>query len=241
MNAIIDASGGVIYDAPNSLDTPPNSGIHTLTLSDFLHGGAIDGKLTWFGAQAWVNYLNVADYQGYSNWRLPTTMDSSASVGYPNGGATNLPVSSSELAELFYGQLGQLVVSRFKANTTPAMHSSATYGRFVLVGYVQVAAAPGAAWVFDDSDGEQLTNAETSYNAALAVRSGQAYQCETTYDGTFKGNVTVTTGLVCIVNATVTGNVQEAGGQLRIVGSIVGGNVQVERRWSIYHWPGRDH
>ena len=29
--------------------------------------------MDWFGAQAWINYLNVTNYQGYSDWRLPTT------------------------------------------------------------------------------------------------------------------------------------------------------------------------
>ena len=49
--------------------------------------------------------------EGYDDWRLPTTADSNSSVGYPNGAGRNPPVSSSELAQLFYVQLGQLVGS----------------------------------------------------------------------------------------------------------------------------------
>lgn len=41
---------------------------HTLAASDFTASGA----MTWFGALAWVNYLNKPSYEGYSDWRLPT-------------------------------------------------------------------------------------------------------------------------------------------------------------------------
>ncbi len=73
VDAIIAAAGGVVDYTPNSLDTPAKSGRHVPSAEDFHHAGAIDGRLTWFGAQAWINYLNVTNYQGYSDWRLPTT------------------------------------------------------------------------------------------------------------------------------------------------------------------------
>ena len=226
VQTIIRISGGVIHDTPNVLDTPANSGRHALTMNDFYHDGSIDGHLTWFGAQAWVNYLNVTDYQGYSNWQLPTTVDNNSSIGYPNGGSRNPPVTSSELAELFYGQLGQVAGQPIQKT-----HNS-RYALFRNVGSsywsgTQVAAASSSAWIFVDAAGTQLKAVKETYNQAMAVRSGQAYQCDTTYNGTFHGNVTVSSGLVCIINATVMGNVQQAGGQLRIVGSIVVGNVQI--------------
>jgi cytoskeletal protein CcmA (bactofilin family) len=84
-----------------------------------------------------------------------------------------------------------------------------------------------SAWSFIDSAGSQLPSTKDTYNEALAVRSGQAFPCDMTYNGTFHGNVTVSSGFVCIVNATVMGNVQQSGGELRIVGSVVAGNVQV--------------
>lgn len=226
VQTIVSTSRGVIHDTPNSLDTPAKSGRHTLTLNDFYHNGAIDGYLTWFGAQAWVNYLNVTDYQGYSNWRLPTTVDNNSSLGYPNGGAHDPPVTSSELAELFYGQLGQVAGQPIQKvhNTRYALFRNV--GRSYWSG-TEVADASSSAWIFNDSAGSQLNTSKDNYNQALAVRSGQAYQCDTTYNGTFHGNVTVYSGLVCIVNATVMGNVQQNGGQLRIVGSIIVGNVQV--------------
>ena len=229
VQAIIDRSGGVVRDTPNELDTPPHSGKHMLKMSDFYHDGVIDGHLTWFGARAWVNYLNVTDYQGYTNWRLPTTMDTNANAGYPNGAAGNPLVSSSELAELFYGQLGQV------ARQSIAARHNSRFALFRNVGSSYWAGTEAAhsispfysAWTFVDSSGRQQQSAKSTYSEALAVRSGQAFQCDTTYSGTFHGNVPVSSGRICIVNATVMGNVQQAGGTLRVVGSIVAGNVQI--------------
>jgi hypothetical protein len=226
VEAIISAAGGVIDDLPNSFDTPANSARHTLTASDFYHEGLLDGRLTWFGAQAWVNYLNVADFEGYSNWRLPTTADSNSSVGFPNGGPHDPAPASSELAELFYGQLGQVAGQPIQKT------HDGSYALFHNVGSsywsgTQVADASSFAWIFVDASGSQLKAPKDTYNQALAVRSGQAAQCDITYGGSFNGNVTVANGLVCIVNATVQGNVRQTGGELRIVGSIVTGNVQI--------------
>ena len=30
------------------------------------------GTMIWWGAQAWVNYLNVTRYAGVTGWRLPS-------------------------------------------------------------------------------------------------------------------------------------------------------------------------
>jgi hypothetical protein len=226
VQTIIRISSGAIHDSPNGFDTPANSGKHTLTMNDFSHNGSIDGHLTWFGAQAWVNYLNVTDYQGYSNWRLPTTVDNNSSVGYPNGGARNPPVSSSELAELFYGQIGQVAGQPIQKTHNSRYTLFSNIGGSYWSG-TEVAGASYSAWVFADSVGSQLKSTKDSYIEALAVRSGQAYQCDTAYNGTFHGNVTVSSGLICIINATIVGNVQQTGGQIRVVGSVVTGNVQI--------------
>ncbi|MEQ1561057.1 MAG: hypothetical protein ABL933_19265 [Methyloglobulus sp.] len=68
VTAVINASGGIISDKPNSFDTPANSGSYNLTASDF---NTSTGNLNFWGAQAWVNYLNNISYAGLTNWRLP--------------------------------------------------------------------------------------------------------------------------------------------------------------------------
>jgi hypothetical protein len=227
VQAIISTSGGVIDDLRNNFDNAANSGRHTLTASDFYHEGLLDGRLTWFGAQAWVNYLNVTDYEGYSNWRLPTTVDSNSSVGYPNGGPHDPAATSSELAKLFYGQLGQVAGQPIQKTHNNSYSLFRNVGSSYWSG-TEVADASSSAWIFVDAAGSQLKAFKDTYNQALAVRSGQAVQCDITYGGTVHGNVTVGSGLICIVNATVMGNVQQTGGQLRMVGSLVAGNVQID-------------
>ncbi len=55
-----------------------------------------------------------------------------------------------------------------------------------------------------------------------------AGKCNGVYNGTFKGNLTVSAGQSCIfVGGGVTGNITENGGTLMLTGASVGGNVQV--------------
>jgi hypothetical protein len=59
-----------ISDTPNAFDTPPGSGVHTVTTADFEK--ANPGVTTWYGAKAFVDYLNRQNYGGSNQWRLPT-------------------------------------------------------------------------------------------------------------------------------------------------------------------------
>jgi len=99
VSAIIFDSGGVIHDTPNVYDP---SGIYTLSAGDF---NTSVGWMDWWGAQAWVHYLDVTNYGGSNQWALPTTVDSSASGNFPPA------QSSSQMAQLFYGDLGQVAGS----------------------------------------------------------------------------------------------------------------------------------
>ncbi len=63
---------------------------------DASHFNASSGEMTWWGAKAFVNYLNEINYGGSNEWRLPT----SNAVADFDGTAGN------ELGQLFYGELG---------------------------------------------------------------------------------------------------------------------------------------
>lgn len=127
-NASLTSLGnGLIYDNVSNIDIISNAGLfNTLaggpnTSTSFQNlvstiisdnNGVIAGHslsaaydfnagLSWYGAGAFVNYLDQTNYDGYSDWRLPTT--NPAVTGYAS---TNPAVTQSELGELVYNELG---------------------------------------------------------------------------------------------------------------------------------------
>jgi hypothetical protein len=56
--------------------------------------------------------------------------------------------------------------------------------------------------------------ASLSSDASFTTASGLGQACSNTYNGTFKGNLTVSSGTTCIIGGTVTGNVTQTGGTL---------------------------
>ena len=79
--------------------------IHTIAAADF---NATTGKMNWYGARAWVNFLRVTHYKGYSDWRLPEVGTASLQSGgclicVPGDG---FAVNSSEWWRLFFEELG---------------------------------------------------------------------------------------------------------------------------------------
>ncbi len=107
-----------MYDADNTLiskiaavtPTYNDSWYGLQTISDGALGGddsddfnTSNGRATWWGALAFVNYLNHISYAGSTSWYLPT-----ASYGYDDvfNNTTNGTAKGDELLELFYGELG---------------------------------------------------------------------------------------------------------------------------------------
>jgi len=175
--AVIAASGGKINDTPNYYDTPSNSGTHTLSASDFVTSGTYAGRMSWFGAKAWVNYLNATNYAGANTWALPTTVDSYASSGgYPDGVNGNPSQSSSQMAQLFYGGLGQVAGSNIQTthNSSYALFSQVQFYDSYRSG-TEYSVYPSAAWGFGPTGGggNQEVWEKNFLLFALAVSPGQ--------------------------------------------------------------------
>ena len=169
--AVIAASpGGVIYDRPNSLDSVPNSGAYTLSESDFVAAYSV---MTWWGAKAWVNYLNLTNYAGSSRWALPTTVNSQSSSGYPNGVGTNPSQNSSQLAQLFYGGLGQESgVSILSANNGNVALFNAG-NSYLYWSDTESSADLSRAWIYNSYQGAQFTLAKNfNYYSATTLSPG---------------------------------------------------------------------
>lgn len=172
--AVIADSGGVINDTPNTLDSPTSkSGTYTLSTADF---NTKSGQMTWWGAEAWVNYLNVTDYGGSNQWALPTTVDSPLSAG------SNMrppSTSSSQMAELFFGQLGQ---SGTPTQPITMTHND-SYSLFTNMknssywsgtqNTDSINTGPTNAWFFNSALGSQNVNLKSETFYALALSPGE--------------------------------------------------------------------
>ena len=160
VNTIISDSGGQIVSG---------NGTYTLTSADF---SLTDGTMDWYGAQAWINYLNKTSYLGYSNWRLPTT------VNKP-GSSTDTPTTtSSELAELVIGELGGQYGTALTDSHNSSYVAFSGFQSNVQVGHnfywsgTEYTNAT-AAWSFATWEDSQDFNGKGDFFNVLEVMSGQ--------------------------------------------------------------------
>lgn len=166
VTAVINASGGTISDTPNSLDTVSNSGSYTLSTNDF---NTSTGQMTYWGARAWVTYLNSISYAGLTNWTLPQITPVNGSSFNPNlsyNGSTDRGFNSelvnsmaSQLAHLYFNELGNLSEynsSGSKLSSGYGLLNSGSFSNF----------ASNAYWFAQDYDGGTLAGTPGNYEWA---------------------------------------------------------------------------
>ena len=165
VQAIINASGGMIISA---------EGTHTLTADDFVMADGSNtkkGQMTWYGAQAWVHYLNITNYQGYSDWRLPSTIDSNSSIiGFGGGGGD--PTTSSEMGHLFYGELGQVLDQAITVTHDSSFVLFSNVQDFAYWSGTEYGPNVGAAWTYYSNSGFQGNSNKVNFSYVLSVRTG---------------------------------------------------------------------
>ncbi|OHX36130.1 hypothetical protein BJL95_10080 [Methylomonas sp. LWB] len=151
----------VIYDTPNSLDTPANSGQYTLSSGDF--SASTYGQTNWFGAIAFINYLNSINYGGGNQWRLPSAgTNPQADTGQ----------TTSELGQLYYTELNGI------GGNGNALPDSSFFINEPGVGGTNwtgtEAQNPRSAWTFNLNNGNQSTTRKNSATVGVwAISSGQ--------------------------------------------------------------------
>ena len=161
VNAIISASP-IVYDTPNYFDGSYNhyvsySGSYTISTSDF----GTTGTVTWFGAQAFVNYLNSINYAGSHQWGLPTTPDSDSSGGFNK--------TNSQMGELFYNELGGIA-----GNSIPNSNYFSNVQAYLYWSSTEYSSDPKYmyAWLFNTFTGNQGATFKSSQYYAWAVSPG---------------------------------------------------------------------
>jgi len=145
-----------------------------------------NGTMVWAKANEWITAMNAdsgAGYLGFSDWRLPTTLQPDASCdsqlnvgGFDVSFDTNC--TGSEMGHLFYDELGGVaetsILTTHNANFDLFSNIQAPGPGGVLYWSSREYAPDPAtfAWGFGFFKGNQNTDDKGSLNPAWAVRSG---------------------------------------------------------------------
>jgi hypothetical protein len=161
--------GQAVYDTDLNITWLANANLaETNTFG--VSGINADGTMTWVTAQSWIGAMNTADYLGYNDWMLPTTLQPDASCyGAPN----NYGCTGSQMGHLFYNELGGV------AGSSISTTHNASYSLFNKVqadGYwsdAKVSSIPDFAWGFYmDTGSQRFASYSLSYLYAWVVRPG---------------------------------------------------------------------
>jgi len=64
------------------------------------------GNMSWDTAHQWIAAMNTANYLGFSDWRLPTTLVPDSTCVGSTTTASGSGCTGSEMGHLFYDELG---------------------------------------------------------------------------------------------------------------------------------------
>jgi len=115
------------------------------------------GRMNWPGALFWIDAMNAANYLGFSDWRLPTTLvpDSGCTRldGSPNTLADGWDCTGSEMGHLFYDEFG---VERLADVTTGDPDKLGKFSYIQLIDYWSATERDtDRAWGFGFASGHQ--------------------------------------------------------------------------------------
>jgi hypothetical protein len=159
--ANIIAANPTVTNPPNIYDG--NDGVYNISTADF----SSNGSTNWFGAQAFVGYLNSIAYAGSDQWRLPNASSNPVN-GYNQ--------TTGELGQLFYSELSGTAGSRIP-NT--AYFDNEYAGAYWLGTEYEYAPMPYYAWSFvaadpvNDVGGFQGLTFKNRYMGSWAISPGQ--------------------------------------------------------------------
>ncbi len=170
--ALVDSGGGQIYDTVLNITWLADANL-AATNTFGVTGINVNGSMNWSTAQSWIAAMNIVDYLGYSDWRLPTTLQPDNTCSNQTGGISGgYNCAGSEMGQLFYNELGgtagSAIGTTYNANLA-LFHNIQTNVYWSGTEYVPIS----QAWDFYFSDGSQLLNTEDSSLYAWAVHAGE--------------------------------------------------------------------
>ncbi|MDP8567582.1 Lcl domain-containing protein [Methylophilus aquaticus] len=144
LGSMIAADSSVISKIVAASTNNIGSLAYTVSATDF--STTVLGRTSWYGANAFISYLNSINYAGSNQWRLPTVVNTTVGFNTPTNGTT----AGDELVELFYSELSGTAVS--------AIPNTATFDNeqsWVYWSGTEYADNPISAWSFGTSVGRQ--------------------------------------------------------------------------------------
>jgi len=165
-----DADGGTAQAIIDDIGTIDNGlGTHTLVLGDFNTG---NGRMTWWGAMAWAEWLGNKGYGGANDWGLWSALNSDGSGPCNNFDTTGNGCNDSDLGHLNYIEGGLIAGQPITASTVLNNHFT-NLQPFVYWSGTESTLDPIIAWPFGTIDGSQGTNSKNIQFYGWAIRSGQ--------------------------------------------------------------------
>lgn len=104
--------GQAIYDTDLDITWIADANLaasNTFGIDPSYANGFLNAQLSWNAANNWIAAMNAANYLGYSDWRLPTTLqpDPSCDTHSPYGyGSSGYGCMGGELGHLYHSELG---------------------------------------------------------------------------------------------------------------------------------------
>ncbi len=152
---LIDGGGGLIYDTVLGINWQKNANLAATTTFGVSGINAL-GAMDWDTANRWIAAMNTANYLGYSDWRLPTTLQPDSSCGFQSGGeSSGYNCTGSEMGELFYTEGGLSAGQSILSSATLTTHFTNLQADVYWSGTDYAPNPTIYAWSFFTGDGSQ--------------------------------------------------------------------------------------
>jgi len=164
--ALIDRGNGLIYDTDLNVTWLQDANYAQTS------GYDADGLMDWTASTAWAADLS---YQGYTDWRLPTTLQLDPSCGTQTGLASyGLNCTGSELGHLFYSELGGTALQSILTSHNNNFNLFSNIQNSVYWSSTEYIYTPNSAFYFWVDSGFQTISPKEQGTVvyAWAVRSG---------------------------------------------------------------------
>jgi hypothetical protein len=97
--------GATVYDADWKISWLENANL-AVTNTFGVDGINSSGAMSWDTANRWIEAMNLADYLGHNDWRLPTIIQPDPSCSNQTQLGSSGFCTGSEMGHLFYEELG---------------------------------------------------------------------------------------------------------------------------------------